>query len=638
MPRTFPVMLAEAEGLVLNGDTQYMAAAGETVAFPVTLAEGYTIDSITGGGQYVDGQILLTDARYPTTLVANTRRLETYLFEYDNDKQAGRLTSTHSGGLYYEDTEITVKVTPQPGKIFLGYSLDKAAGQGGEIIARDTTYTFPLRERTMLFANYVSEDSTTLIYHAGGGTFADTTGDVLALETADSYYLCPNVHIADDFLTRPGYTLLGYTTDEAGQGTLLTPGANVVMPESRTVHLWPVWAEWTPDAHFTYTDNGETISITGYTGSDETLVIPAEINGRPVTRLEKNAISGGFTTLVLHPDIQRIAAGAIYACPNFTRLFFYDTITYVADVSFRDCPSFSTLHLCAAQPPRYTYHRHGTYARKFERLLTAEGKKLIVASGSSTVYGLDSETLQDALDGEYAVVNYGTHWGSPVLFYLELISNFVGEGDLVVHAPETRDSQLGGNSFEFNLWQMTEGTPEVFAYVDIRNYRNVFASFLDYNATRAKLKAYTYEDYADCVNVYGDYFTYKAAKGIDFVNSPGAVNFELSNLTTENLARLNVVADQISARGGQLLLSFAPSNRNALTGTSLRQSTRSTYVERLTGQLNYPCITDVERMLLPGNWFYDSDWHLCTERAVTRAEMLAEDVTAYLKSTSGGTP
>lgn len=637
LPRTIPVMLARAEGLTLMGDARYMAAAGERVAFPVTLAEGYTVESVSGGGQYIDGQIVLESVRYPTTLVPHTRKLEDYLFDLTNDKTMGSITASHTGGLYDEGTEITIEVKPKRGKIFLGFSLDRPLRSGGEIIARDTTYTFTLSGHTELIANYASEDSDLVIYHAGGGRFADTSGDMLTIEVADSYYLCPNVNIADDFLTRSGYTLIGYTTDEGGKGHLLTPGANIVMPEERVVHLWPVWAEWTPAERFTYTDKGDSLAISGYSGSDETLVIPAFIGGKPVTRIERGAISGGFKTLVLHPGIQRIEVGAVHDCPNFTTLFFYDTVKAVADLSFQKCPEFQTLHLCAAQAPRYSNVRHGTYAKKFERLITAEGKKLVVASGSSTVYGMDSETLQKALNNEYAVVNYGTHWGSPVCFYLELASAFVGEGDLVVHAPETRESQLGGNNFEFNIWQMQEGVPEVFAYVDIRNYQNVFTSFTDYNLTRSKLKERTYEDFADCVNDYGDYYTYKKAKGADYVKSPGAVNFSLSLIKEGNTARLNTIAAKIEAKGGQLLLSFAPSNRNSLTGGSLRKSTRQAYVNHLTSLLDYPCITDVERMLLPGNWFFDSDWHLCTERAITRAEMLAEDVAAYLKSIPGGT-
>lgn len=612
-----------------------MVTAGDSVSFPVTLQEDFVLESVSCG-QYTDGQIVLEHVQYPTTIVAQTRPANYYLFDLTNARLNGTVNPSHTGGRYREGTEITVTATPQPGKVFLGYTLNHSLTNGGELIARDSTYTFTLNGHTELFTNYASEGSKLVCYHTGGGRFTETTGDVLTIEIVDSYYLCPNAHIADGFLTRPGHTLLGYTTDEAGQGKLLTPGANLVMPENNIIHLWPVWAEWTPTEHFTYENRGGSIAITGYTGDDEMLVIPAAIDGMPVTRIEGGAISGRFTTLVLHAGLERIFPRAIHDCPNFKELFFYDTIKIISDQSFEQCPEFQTLHLCAAQPPRYSNHRHGTYAKKFERLITAEGKKLVVASGSSTVYGMDSVTLEQAMKGEYSVVNYGTHWRSPVLFYLELISNFVGDGDIVVHAPETIESQLGGNSFEFNLWQMNEGVPEAFSYVDIRNYRNVFNSFADYNATRSKLKPLDYEHYHDSVNHYGDYYTYKKAKGIDYVGSPGYVNFSLSLIAPANTARLNRVAAQISARGGQLLLSFAPSNRNSLIGASLKKDTRTAYVSRLTELLDYPCITDVERMLLPGNWFFDSDWHLCSERAITRAEMLGEDITAYLQSIPGG--
>lgn len=631
-----PVLLTSAEGLTVAGETCVMSAPGEDVTFRVTLAPGYVLDAVEGG-RFDGDRIVVDEVRYPTTVIPYTRPAENYFFDVTNDKLAGSVDYSHGGGLYPEGTTITVTARPRAGQYFLGFTQGHSLRSGGEIVSRDTEYTFTLTSKTELYTNYAAEDSDLLLYHAGGGRFADTTGDILPVEIADSYYLCPNVLLADGALSRAGHTLLGFTTDEAGEGKLLTPGANVVMPAERIVHLWPVWAEWTPAEQFKYTEKDGGIAITGYTGTGDTLVIPGEIGGKRVTRIERGAISGDFTTLVFHPNLERVGLNAVENCPNFKTLYFYDTMRVINDRSFADCPEFSTLHLCAAMAPRYTNHRHGTYAKKYERLITATGPKLVVASGSSTVYGLDSATLEKALGGEYAVVNYGTHYASSVCFYLEMIAAHVGEGDLVIQAPETRLSQFGGNQFEFNLWQMQEGVPEVFACVDIRRYTNVFASFTEYNLTRSKLKPLTYEDYDDCVNDYGDYFTYKGAKGEDYVKSPGVVNFDASNLTPANAERLNAVAALIEERGGQMLLSFAPSNRNALSGKSKQADYRARFVARMDELLDYPRITDPERMLLPGDWFFDSDYHLCTERAITRAEMLGEDVAAYLKSTHGGT-
>src|SRR5687767_8739555 len=59
--------------------------------------------------------------------------------------------------------------------------------------------------------------------------------------------------------------------------------------------LWPLllWLLLTlpavVQAQFSYTTNNGTITITGYTGPGGAVVIPATINGRPVTRIGDQA-------------------------------------------------------------------------------------------------------------------------------------------------------------------------------------------------------------------------------------------------------------------------------------------------------------------------------------------------------------
>lgn len=625
-----PVMLAKSEGFSLESEAVCMAEPGKQVAFSIQLEEGYIIESVSGGAYYADGQIVLDAASYPTTLIVKARPGRQYVFSLQNDRENGSVTYSHSGGLYLEGTEITVQASPAEGKSFLGYSIGRSCRQGGEIISPDPVYSFRLDKHTELFANYASENAVLLIYHAGGGQFSTTTADTLAVQITDSAYLCPNVQIADGTLHRDGYTLLGYTTDQKGNGKLLTPGANVVVPDSGTVNLWPVWAAWTPAEQFTYTESNGELTITGWKGETDRLVIPETIGGKQVRAIAAGAFSGDFTTLVLPTRLDEIAKGAITHCPNFTTLFFYDLVRKVTDASFADCPEFRTLHICAAHPPCYPKSRSGTYAKKFERLLTAKGKKLIVVAGSSTVYGIDSPLLEKLMGGEYAPVNYGTHAESSAAFYLEMISAFIAEGDIVIHAPEAFPSQLDGNVFEINIWQMQECCPEVFSYVDIRNYAMVFTSFAQFNATRDKLPVRSYEDYDTTVNDYGDYFIEKAGQASDYVKVPGVVNFSLTYITEEGTERLNAIADKIRSAGGKILLSFAPANRNAVIGVWTEEARQKEYVAMLDQKLNYPRITELADMLLPGNLFHNSDYHVSTEGAKRRTQMLADDLLAYL--------
>lgn len=629
---SIPVMLAESEGLTHEGTNVYMAAPGERVTFPIELDEGYLIESVNGGAYYADGQIILDAAYYPTTLIAQTRPAGQYVFSLQNDRSNGSVTYSHNGGLYLEGTEITVQTFPAHGKAFLGYSIGKPLAQGGEIVSHDTVYSFQLDNHTELITNYASDNAVLLIYHADGGKFSTTTADTMAVQIADSYYLCPNVQIADGMLSRDGYTLLGYTTDRDRKGKLLTPGANVIIPDIGSVNLWPVWAAWTPAEQFAYIEMDGRITITGWEGETDRLVIPETIDGKPVKKLAAGAISGNFTTLVLPTKLDEIDNGAIINCPKFTTLFFYDNVRKITDGAFADCPEFQTLHVCAAHQPCYPNSRSGTYSKKFERLLTAKGKKLIVVAGSSTVYGIDSPLLEKLMGGEYAPVNYGTHAESSAAFYLEMISAFIKDGDIVIQAPEAFASQLGGNIFEINIWQMQECCPEVFSYVDIRNYEMVFTSFAQFNATRDKLPSRNYEEYDPTVNDYGDYFIEKAGQDSTYVKVPGVVNFSLTYITDEGTARLNAIADKIRSAGGIILLSFAPANRNAVIGIWEDKTRQQEYVSVLDQKLNYPRITELPDMLLPGNLFYNSDYHVSTEGAKLRTQMLADDLLSYLHS------
>ena len=67
---------------------------------------------------------------------------------------------------------------------------------------------------------------------------------------------------------------------------------------------------------FTYVDNGETISITGYTGPDGAVVIPASITSKPVTRIGDSAFANhfGLTGVTISDSVISIANNAFFNC------------------------------------------------------------------------------------------------------------------------------------------------------------------------------------------------------------------------------------------------------------------------------------------------------------------------------------
>ncbi|HNX04498.1 MAG TPA: leucine-rich repeat protein, partial [Opitutales bacterium] len=67
---------------------------------------------------------------------------------------------------------------------------------------------------------------------------------------------------------------------------------------------------------FTYTVSGTDVTITGYTGSDASVTIPATIDGNPVTA---------------------IGASAFYNCDSLTGISIPASVTAIGASAFRDC-------------------------------------------------------------------------------------------------------------------------------------------------------------------------------------------------------------------------------------------------------------------------------------------------------------
>ena len=75
---------------------------------------------------------------------------------------------------------------------------------------------------------------------------------------------------------------------------------------------------------FTYEINGESVTITGYTGSEGNVTIPSEIDGKPVTAIGERAFSHNNTlTSVAIPDsVTSIGVKAFYNCKSLGSVTF----------------------------------------------------------------------------------------------------------------------------------------------------------------------------------------------------------------------------------------------------------------------------------------------------------------------------
>ena len=128
-----------------------------------------------------------------------------------------------------------------------------------------------------------------------------------------------------------------------------------------------VSAETSEDFVYTVLEDG-TAEITGYTGTDTKLEIPAEIDGYAVSSIGSytfsyrynlteitipNSVSSigdsafygctGLTVLTISGSVTSIGASAFYDCTSLTELTFSDNVTSIGDYAFYNCISLTEI-------------------------------------------------------------------------------------------------------------------------------------------------------------------------------------------------------------------------------------------------------------------------------------------------------
>jgi hypothetical protein len=93
-------------------------------------------------------------------------------------------------------------------------------------------------------------------------------------------------------------------------------------------------------AQFTcVTNNDNTVTITGYVDTNDTVVIPDTINGHPVTGIGPHSFSINFnlSRVTIPSGVTSIGLGAFYYCSGLTNIVIPDTVTNIGEQAFYQC-------------------------------------------------------------------------------------------------------------------------------------------------------------------------------------------------------------------------------------------------------------------------------------------------------------
>lgn len=154
-----------------------------------------------------------------------------------------------------------------------------------------------------------------------------------------------------------------------------------------------------PTSDYTYTiTKNNTVTITGYTGSDTALTVPAMLDGSPVTEIAADAFAEqtNLTSVTLPDGLKKIADDAFFNCTSLKTLTLPDSVTSLTGAAFSGCTQEITLTLDGNSP--YTVDNGGA-------LCADNGRTLVAYLGGADTFAVPDSVTEIAAS---AIVNPDT--------------------------------------------------------------------------------------------------------------------------------------------------------------------------------------------------------------------------------------
>ncbi|MBQ0009632.1 MAG: leucine-rich repeat protein [Ruminococcus sp.] len=515
---------------------------------------------------------------------------------------------------------ITVSVEMKPGYAFDGFSENKAIANGSKSYNK-TSYSKTYTAETTLWVNC----SMTYVYHANGGKTA--SGEETYTDKADvTFYKNPNTMWENGTFVRDGYVLTEYNTAPDGTGTGISLGSRPYVGGKSSIDLYCIWEKETDASDFTYDKSANAVTITGYTGVGDTVVVPAKIEGLPVTAIGMSAFAKSSVKKIVLPSSVTTVKPQAFGKSSLETLVMTDKVIDIEDSVISACQNFQNLRINAAKAPTNPGYLESN--TKFDYLLWAKNrKKIVYVSGSSGQFSFVASEVEAALDGEYAVVNLGTNANISGSLWMEMLKSFMNKDDVLLWAPEDGSYLYGNTKINDRFWRSNECNYDILRYINIGNYSGVLSAYKTYQSGLSESNR-SYAIFNESVNNNGDLFNARVSEPGKFMGDNYRLN-QFAPITDEYL-----MADQLyemMENGVRFYIGSSPKVAEVAYDKAKTYHTPESfaaYMDKLVQKYGGTPIAKGEDHVFEAKYFADSAWHMTAEGAHLNTQVVIADLKA----------
>ena len=280
-------------------------------------------------------------------------------------------------------------------------------------------------------------------------------------------------------------------------------------------------------------------------------------------------------------------------------------------------------------PTQYGDTFLGELEVKYKRLCEIDGPKIVLIGGSSVAFGYDTKLMEEHLG--MPVVNFGLYASLGTKVMLDLSEDAIGEGDVIVLAPETDPQTLSLYFSGEAFWQAADSDFSMLRGVSSENVDSLVGSYWGFLSQ----KLYFLKNGAP--NPEGVYNKASFDERGDMVferphnvmllgyDKGLTVSLDPSIVDGEFIDYVNAYIERVEKKGAKVYFSFPPINESALAPET-DEETLFSFFDFLSRSLDCEVITNPEKCILEKGYFYDSNFHLNDSGVIVRTATMIEDL------------